>query len=377
VLLVGAGLLLATFEHLRRVDPGFDATHALVVPAFLPNPKYRSKEIQREFFIRAAATLAAIPGVDAVGATNALPLSGDNTSGSITIEGAPPPTAEQRPNADRRCITPGFFDAMGIRVLNGRAFTAADKETAPPVVIVSRALADHYWPGENAVGKRMRLGRYETAGPWATVVGVVNDVQHASLSLPPRDVVYFPHAQAPQQDMQIVVRAATSPQAIAASVRLAMQRIDPDLPVRRLQSMTDFVSASLSDTKVGLSLLGAFALMALGLAAAGIYGVMAYAVAQRRREFGIRLALGASRADVLRLVAGNGLRLTAFGLAMGLIGARLSTSLLQGMIFGVRATEPRVFAGTAALLGLTAMAACIVPAIRAMRANPIDALNAR
>jgi len=376
VLLVGASLMLVTFGHLRRVDPGFDASHALVVPAFLPPWKYPTAETQRAFFERATQEIAAVPGVTAVGASNALPLTGDNSSGSLTIEGMAAPTPATRPNADRRAVTPGFHDALGIHLQAGRLFTAADNERAPLVVIVSRAFADRYWPSDSAVGKRVKLARFEAAAPWRTVVGVVNDVQHEALSGRPRPVVYYPLAQNPNGAMQIVARAAGSPSAVAAGVRAAMQRVDPDLPVAELRPMSYFVSSALGDTEVALSLLGSFALMALALSAAGIYGVMAYAVAQRRTEFGIRLALGASPRDLVRLVGLHSLRLTAIGIALGVAGAWLTSSLLGDLVQGVRATDPRVFAGTAAILALVAMAACVVPALRATRVDPNDALRA-
>jgi putative ABC transport system permease protein len=375
VLLIGASLLLATFDHLRRVDPGFDPGHALIVPAYLPAWKYPTPESQRQFFIRATEALAAVPGVAAVGATNALPLSGNNTSGSLTIEGAPAPTPASRPNADRRSVTPGYFDAMGIRLLAGRGFNAGDAEHAPLVVIVSRTFADRYWPGAAAVGKRIKLARYEARAPWRTVVGVVNDVQHGALSGTPRPVVYYPHAQGPDGGLDIVVRAVGSPSAIAGGVREAMLRLDPDLPVSNLRPMTTLVGAALGNTELALSLLGSFALMALILAAAGIYGVMAYAVAQRRLEFGIRFALGAGPLDLVRLVGAQSLRLTLAGIALGLLGARLTTMLLADMVHGVTATDPKVYAATAAFLGSVAMAACLIPALRAARIDPNRALR--
>jgi putative ABC transport system permease protein len=375
VLLVGASLLLATFGHLKRVDPGFDATQALVVPAFLPAWKYPTPDSQRAFFDRATRALAAVPGVAAVGATNALPLSGDNSSGSLTIEGQPAPTPATRPNADRRSVTPGYHDAMSIGLHAGRLFTTADDQRSPLVVIVSRGFAGRYWPGEDVVGKRLKLGRFETDAPWRTVIGVVNDVQHAALTGPPRPVVYYPHAQGPNPGMQLVVRAVSSPGAIAGGVREAMHRIDPDLPVGELEPLASFLSGALGDTEVALSLLGSFAAMAIALAAAGIYGVMAYAVAQRRLEFGIRLALGAAPRDLVRLVATHSLRLTAVGIVLGLTGARLTASLLGDLVHGVAPTDPRVFAVTAALLGLIALSASLVPALRATRIDPNDALR--
>jgi putative ABC transport system permease protein len=377
VLLVGASLLLATFGHLKRLDPGFDASRALVVPAFLPGWKYPTADARRAFFERATRELAAVPGVTAVGATNALPLSGDNTSGSLTIEGQAAPTPSTRPNADRRSVTPGYHDAMGIHLQAGRLFAAADDQRTPLVVIVSRTFADRYWPNQSAIGKRLKLGRFETEAPWRTVVGIVNDVQHASLADRPRPVVYYPHAQGPDGNMQLVVRSASSPAAIAAGVRDAMQRIDADLPVTELKPMTAFLSGALGDTEVALSLMGSFALMAIGLAAAGLYGVMAYAVAQRRLEFGIRLALGASPRDLVRLVGTQSLRLTGAGIALGLIGAWLTSSLLGDLVVGVGATDPRVFASTAVLLACIALAACVVPALRATRVDPNEALRAQ
>jgi putative ABC transport system permease protein len=376
MLLIGAILLLTTFRQLRRVDPGFDPRHALVVPAFLPDWKYQTTGQQRAFFQRAATELAALPGVEAVGATNALPFSGDNSSGSLTIEGQPPPTPATRPNADRRSVTPGYFAAMGMHVRAGRAFTTSDDERAPLVVIVSRAFAERYWPGQDAVGKRLKLGRYESDPPLRTVVGIVENVRHRSLQREARPVVYYPHAQGPDGGMQIIVRSSGSPASIAGSVREAMKRLDPDLPVTELRPLTELVAGSLADAEIALSLLGTFALMAIALASAGIYGVMAYTVAQRRMEFGIRLALGASRRDLLTLVGRQGIRLTAIGVASGLAGAWLTSSVLRDMIYGVRPTDPAIYVGAACVLSCIALAACVVPALRAMRVDPIVALRA-
>jgi len=377
VLLVGAALLLASFGKLRNVDPGFDARHALVVPAFLPEWKYPTREALRAFFVRADAELAAIPGVAAVGATNALPLSGDNSSGSLTIEGQPAPTPATRPNADRRAVTPGYFAALSMHALAGRLFTASDDERAPLVVVVSRGFADRYWPGQDAVGKRLKLGRFESDAPMRTVIGIVNNVQHANLATEPRPVVYYPHAQGPDSGMQLVVRSRSSPAAVAGAVRDAMRRLDPDLPATELKPLSDLVQGSLMETAIALSLLGSFALLAILLAAAGVYGVMAYAVAQRTTEFGIRVALGASPSDLVHLVGRQGLTLTAAGLAIGLVGARLTSSALTQMLYGVRPSDPIVYLSTAGTLAAIALSACIVPALRALRVDPIVALKAQ
>jgi putative ABC transport system permease protein len=377
MLLVGAGLLLTSFAYLRRIDPGFDAAHVLVVPAFLPEWKYATPDAQRAFFDRATGDLAAVQGVEAVGATDALPLSGDNSSGSLTIEGMPAPAASARPNADRRAVTADFHRAMGIRLEAGRPFGATDTDRAPLVVIVSRGFADHYWPNENAIGKRIKLARFETAAPWRTVVGIVNDVQHVSLAGRPRPVVYVPFAQGPTPAMQLVVRTAAAPASATAGVRTALTAIDPDLPVSELRPMTYFLSGDMAATELAFTLLAAFAAIATVLAAAGIYGVMAYAVAQRRVEVGIRMALGASRADVLRLVGMHGIWLTAIGLALGLAGAALASSLLENLLTGVRPGDPRVFAATAILLAAVSLLACLAPALGATRVEPSDALRAR
>jgi putative ABC transport system permease protein len=375
VLLVGAGLLLTSFGKLRTVDAGFDAPHALVVPAFLPEWKYPTREALRAFFQRADAELAAIPGVVAVGATNALPLSGDNSSGSLTIEGQPAPTPATRPNADRRAVTPGYFAALSMRVLAGRVFTAADDERAPLVVVVSRGFADRYWPGQDAVGKRVKLGRFESDAPMRTVIGVVNNVKHQDLATEPRPVVYYPHAQGPDSGMQLVVRSMSSPAAIAGAVREAMRRLDPDLPATELKPLSDLVQGSLIDTEIALSLLGSFALLAILLAAAGVYGVMAYAVAQRTMEFGIRVALGASPRDLVQLVGRQGVALTAAGIAIGLVAARLASAALRQMVYGVSPSDPIVYLSTAVTLAAIALSACIVPALRALRVDPIVALK--
>ena len=376
VLLTGAGLLLRSMQHLRHVDPGFDPDHVVTAPAFLPEWKYPTADAQRAFFKRATVELAAVPGVTAAAAVNALPLSGDNSSGSLTIEGRPAPPPGTRESTDRRAITPAYFDAMGMRLLQGRAFHDDDDETAPPVVVVSASLVQRYWPGQQVVGKRLKLGRYESKVPWRTIVGVVGDVRHNSLAEISRPVVYYPHAQNPDNGMVLVIRSAAAPAAIAGSVRDALRRLDPDLPVSQLQPMRELIAASLFDRRLELGLLGAFAVLALVLAAAGIYGVMAYAVAQRAQEFGIRVALGASGGDIVRLVVGQGLRMTAAGVLVGLAAAWVGASVLSTLLYDVSTRDPIVFAGTAIVLTAVALTACLMPAWRALNVSPLTALRA-
>jgi len=377
VLLVGASLLLTTFRNLRQVDAGFYSTNVLTAPAYLPEWKYEAAEKQRLFFQRATAALAEIPGVTAAAAVNVLPLSGNNSSGAITLEGFPLPPPNQRESADRRAITPAYFAAMGIRLSAGRAFTDADNERAPGVVIVSRALAEHYWPGSDPLGKRLKLSRYTSTAPWLTIVGIAGDVRHGTLAAASRQVVYYPHAQIPSAGMELVVRIAGPAGTIPSAMRDAVRRLDPDLPVDAINPMAALVRASLFDQMLELGVLGTFALLAVVLAAAGVYGVMAYTIAEREQEFGIRLALGASPADIVRLVGFDGARLTLAGTAFGLAAAWAGTRLLSDLLYGVRPNDLAIFASTASVLALIAMAACIVPTVRALRVNLLTTLRAR
>jgi len=376
ILVTSAGLLLVSFQNLRHVDAGFDPSNVVTIPAYLPEWKYASPESQRAFFVRATAELAAVPGVRTAAAVNVLPLSGDNSSGAITPEGVPPPPPGQRESADRRAITPSYFDALGIRILEGRAFTGADNEHTQPVAIVSRSFAQHYWAGSSAIGRRLKLTRYTEQAPWLTIVGVAADVRHGNLAQTSRQVVYYPHQQRPTEGMELVVRSDAGAALVIPALRDTIRHLDPDLPVDTVRPMTDIVRTSLLDREVEFALLGAFAAFALVLAAAGIYGVMAYAIGQRIQEFGIRLALGATSYDIIRLVGGYGARLALSGLAIGLAGAALAGRLLRDLLFAVEPADPRILVAAVVLLGAVSMAACVIPARRALRVDPIAALRA-
>jgi putative ABC transport system permease protein len=376
VLLVSAGLLLASFVMLRRVDPGFNPADVVTAPAYLPEWKYATADQQRAFFAGAVAELARIPGVTAAAAVNVLPLSGNNASGAITPEGYPPPPPGQRESADRRAITPAYFSALGIRIVEGRAFTNADDERAQPVAIVSQSLAQHYWPATSAVGKRLKLARYSAQSPWLTIVGVASDVRHGTLARPSRQVVYFPHAQLPGATMELVIRSTGATASVIPAIRRAVRGLDPDLPVDSVEPMSALVRSSLLDRQIEFAVLATFAAFALALAAAGIYAVVAYAIAQRVQEFGIRLALGATSGDILRLVAAYGARLAVSGLAAGVVGSYFAAAVLRDLLFGVSPTNPLVFGAALAILGAVAMIACIVPAYRATRVDPLTALRA-
>jgi putative ABC transport system permease protein len=347
----------------------------LTAPAYLPEWKYSSDEARRAFVTRAVAELANLPAVTSAAAVNVLPLSGNNSSGAITVEGFSAPPPNQRESADRRAVTPAYFAAMHIRLLQGRAFADADNERAGGVVIVSRSLAERYWPGENPVGKRLKLARYAAPAPWLTIVGVAADVRHATLAQASRQAVYYPFAQLPGGTMEIVVRSRAAAAPIVRGVRETLQRLDPDLPVDAIRPLSDIVRTSLFTQQLELGLLSAFALLAVALAAAGVYGVMSYAVTQRIQEFAVRLAIGAASRDIVRLVAGYGLRLITGGVLLGGLGAWAGSFALSGLLYGVRPTDPIVFASTALLLAAVAMAACVVPVRRVLRLNPIAALR--
>jgi len=315
--------------------------------------------------------------VTAAAAVNVLPLSGNNDSATITPEGFPPPPPNQFEKADRRAITPAYFRAMGIRLLGGRAFTDRDNERSPGVVIVSRSLAERFWAGQDPVGKRLKFGRYGSASPWLAIVGVAADVRHGTLAAASRQVVYYPHAQLPTSGMELVVRTADSNPRIASALRDVIHRMDPDLPVDSVAPMTEIVRASLSDRELEFSILAAFALIAVVLAATGIYGVMTYTISQRAQEFGIRLALGASPGNIVRLVGAEGVRLTAVGTIVGLAGAWAASQVLEELLYGVGPSNPIILASAAALLALTALVACVVPSLRALRVDPLTSLRSQ
>ncbi len=291
------------------------------------------------------------------------------------VEGHPSAGSGEWNSANYRIATPRYFRALGIPLRRGRLFTDADKEDSAPVVIVNETLARRFWPGEDPIGRRLKNPRPNADAPWRTVVGVVGDIRHAGLASLATPEIYVPQLQAPAPPMYLAIRTAGNPAAQASAVRAAIRAVDPDLPVSKVRTLETLLDASSANARVTALLFGAFAAMALALAAIGIYGVISYSVSRRTHELGIRMALGAGRRDLLRLVLGEGMRLAAAGLAIGLAGALATTRLLSALLFEVRAGDPRVFAGVAVLLALVSLAAVCVPACRAMRLAPIAALR--
>ncbi|MCI0488713.1 MAG: ABC transporter permease [Blastocatellia bacterium] len=380
VLLVGAGLLIKSFIRLNRVDPGFEPGNLLTMEVAPPYSKYPDTTRRAAFYDELLQRVEALPGVEAAGVITTLPLKPQRgTTTAITGGLATMTFITEQPlkpiiyTAVPRNISPGYFRAMGIPVLKGRPFNAQDREDSPGVVIISESMARRSWPGEEAVGKRMKMGI--AANPWLTVVGVVKDVR-LSLNEAPHPHVYVHYGQtAVFGPRDLVVRTRSDAASLTPAVRREVWAIDKDLPVSGISTMSQILPASLARERFNMLLLAVFALLALALAAVGIYGVMSYTVTQHTREIGIRMALGAQTRDVLKLIVGQGMVLTFVGLLIGLGAAFALTRLMSGLLYGVSATDPLTFTLIALLLAGVALMACYVPARRATRVDPMAALR--
>jgi putative ABC transport system permease protein len=371
VLLIGAGLVIKSFWRLQQVDPGFDSQNLLSVEVTLPAAKYPESHQRTAFFQQAVERISALPGVRAASVINSPPLSGRRNISVFPIEGRPEPKGiDDAPLADSRIISPDYFTMMGIPLLEGRALTDGDAQNAPKVTIISQAFATRFGAGENLVGKRLRIG-----DEWHTVIGVVSDIRQSGLDEEAAPHVYISYRQFGPTRAGLLVRTTGDPLRIVASVRAEIQRVDRDQPIYNVNSMTALMATAIAPRRLNLVLLGGFAVLALTLAAVGIYGVMANMVTQRTGEIGLRMALGAQPRDVLRLVIGHGLRLTLMGAAIGMTAAFALTRLMTSLLFGVSATDPTTFAGVAALLAAAALLACYLPARRAMKVDPMVALR--
>jgi putative ABC transport system permease protein len=375
VLLVGAGLMMRSFMSLQHVDAGFNPEGVLTTYIALPGAKYRAPEKRAAFFSQLLERVRSIPGVQSAGTNSGLPLAGNNWGRSLTVEGFPVLSVGEAPGINHCVISPDYFKAMGIAILKGRDFDERDARDAAKVTIIDERLAREYWPDQDPLGKRIRFGPPEDNEPWHTIVGVVREVKHNRLDASTRMSVYLPFAQIPIGGSSLAIRLSGRPETITGAVRAQLKELDPDLPLTEVRPMTEVVARSVWQPRLYTALFGVFAAVALILAAVGIYGVMSYAVTQRTREIGLRMALGAQKQDVLKLVVGHGVVITAIGIGAGLGAAVGLTRLMSSLLFGVTATDPITFAAVSVVLAGVALGACFVPAVRAAKVDPMVALR--
>jgi putative ABC transport system permease protein len=374
VLLIGAGLMIRSFWKLQNVNPGFDTSNALTMSVALTPIRYSEPHQQLAFIDRTIEQIRTVPGVVSVGATSTVPLAGRGSTQPFSVEGRPTGAVAEQPMAQTRYISPDYFQAIGIPLRQGRFFSDHDRDNSVPVVIISDAMARRFWPGENPIGMRLTPSFHLEQGA-REIVGVVGDVKSSGLDVDSAAMMYLPYKQTPRPYVSFVVRTASNPESMVQPVSKAIYSIDKEQALTDVQTMEQVLTASVSGRRFNMTLLLAFAGVALMLAAVGVYGVMNYTVTLRRRELGIRMALGAETRDVLRLVLGQGLTLTLIGVVVGLISAYALTRLMASLLYGVTATDYITFASVSAVLIAVGLAASYVPARRATKVNPTIALR--
>jgi putative ABC transport system permease protein len=375
VLLAGAGLLGRSLLRLLVVDPGFRSDGILTFRVALPDQKYPADASRRLFYRQALDRVRALPGVQSAGSVNILPLSGSNNSGTVTIDTTSVPPDKRYLEADWRPVLPGYFETMGVRLIAGRFFSDADTDRSEPSCIVDETMARTFWPGDSAVGRRLKIGGPQSTSPWRTIVGVVGHVRYRTLEQPSRVAVYWPQLQRAWPGQTFVLRTAADPATLRAAAEREIQAVDPDQPVYAVRTMNEVMAASVARRRFATLLLGAFAGVALLLATLGVYGLTAYAVAERSQELGIRMALGANPRAVVASVVGRSLLLALAGIGAGLVAAIALGRLVSSMLFDTTPADPLTFAGVAALLIATAFVASYAPARRAARIDPAITLR--
>jgi len=373
VLLVGAGLLLRSFVTLLRVDPGFDPARTITMKVSIPTSKYTDAGHRQAFFNQLFERLDALPGVVATGGNSFLPMAGLGAATSFEIVGQPKPAAGQAPVTDVRVVTHNYFQAMGVPLLRGRAFDRRDDGTQIRRVIVNQALARKHFPGEDAIGKSIIVG-WNDEGP-DEIVGIVGDVRQQDLETEARATIYWPPGRFTYPFATVAIRTAGEPHGVVPAAVAALHDLDPNVAAADIKTMEDVLDASVAQRRLTMMLLAGFAVLALVLAAVGIYGVIGYSVSQRTHEIGIRMALGAPRGAVLRMVVGQAMALAAVGLLAGGAGAWLLTRLMQKLLFGVTPSDPLTFAAVSGILALVAAVAASIPGVRATRVDPVVALR--
>ena len=379
-LLTGAGLLLKSFARLQGVDPGFDPDNLLTFNIALPPTRYHNDTAQAAFWDQVFPAIGRVPGVVGVAGTSVMPFGGSWSTGSFEIEGYTAPENQPGPWGDIRVVSPQFFEAMRIPLLRGRYLSEEDRADSRPVAVIDQEFVRRYYPNENPIGKRFTFGPPDgvtdsTRNEWIEVVGVVGHTAHEGLDADPRIQLYLPYRQATFPFMAVAARTTGSPDRYVNLVRQAVRSVDPDQPISAVSNMDELLSRSVGQRRLSMMLLSFFSGIALVLASIGIYGVMSYSVTQRSRELGVRIALGADRGDVLRLVLRQGMRLALIGIGIGLAAALALTRLIESQLYGVAATDPGTFVAVAAVLAATALLANLIPAIRAMRMDPAMVLR--
>jgi len=375
VLLTGAGLLIKSFWRLRGVQPGFNLDNLLTMRIELPEARYREIPAQAQYRRALIEEVNSLPGARAA-LVSELPMSGDWLAHDFLVEGQQLSAGEE-PKVQTRSVEGDYFRVMRISSLSGRDFTAQDNENAPQVGIINQSLARRFFKEENPLGKRVRWARSERIN-WITIIGVVGDIKHFGLDEPEEPALYTPYPQsgiAWKRWMYLVVRSEGDPASLAQAVKSRVWRVDGQIPVTKARTMVEVMGASVEARRFNMFLLGVFAAVATLLAAVGIYGVMSYAVAQRTREIGVRIALGARPRDVIRMVVSRGMLLTSIGAAAGLGLSLALTRLMSGLLFGVGAKDPLTFVSGSALLAGVALLACYIPARRATKVDPLIAIK--
>jgi putative ABC transport system permease protein len=379
MLLAGAGLMLRSFQRLMAVEYGFDPDRLLTLQVWLPVPNDRSKgrylthAQRRTFYERSLAAVEAVPGVRSAALISKLPFRGQNDA-RLVIEGRPVGPDEPPAAAEVRLVSPNYFETMGVPILRGEGLPEPMDSVSRRTVLVNRTMAEKYWPGADPIGRRVRW--FGDGTPWLTVIGVVADVRQIGLADPPREELYSSYRAVSSNEMSMVVRTSDDdPERLAATVTGAIRGVDPEQPVFDVMSMDRVIENASAERRISMVLLLLFAAIALLLSGLGIYGVMAYTTSQRRHEIGIRLALGAGGAEVLRLVVGQGMRLVVVGLAAGLVGAWVVSRVLASQLYGISAQDPVTYVAVALLLGMVALAATWLPARRATRVDPMISLR--
>jgi len=374
LLLVAAGLLVRSYGGLQRVDPGFRPRGVVTMALTLPEYKYGEASQRLQFYDRALENVGRLPGVRAAGFVNVLPFSTYDRGTRMLVEGAPVTEPGREPSISYRVASPGYLETLGIPVVEGRPFDARDRAEGAPVALANRTLVRRFLDGSSPLGRRVRLGRAGDA-PWVTIVGVTGDVHHSQLSRSPDPEIYVPLAQAPPAMLMLAVRSEARPEELAGSVRAAIQAVDPAQPVYHVKTMEQLVNDSMLPQSTSTTLMMLFSGLALALAAVGVYGVIAYGVSQQTREFGLRIALGATPRDVLALVLRHGFVMVSSGVILGAAGALAASRLMGGVLYGVGPADPLTYLAVVGLLTATGLVASCVPAWRASRIQPVAALR--